>query len=164
MPRHDKSPTVNCCRVLFITYWHKFQMIFIGFKWFQRTLCRVRCRHGVSLLLFRRRFPPFVFFIYYLYLAVIARLMSVMCTNELLASWVDTPLTADWLQVCFGTGPTQFSKAFLKKMHTPPLISSTIRSLLRQKIPRIDLKINCDPNLRIGSYNKLLPNLYPKVR
>ncbi len=30
MPRHDKSPTVNCCRVLFMTYWHKFQMIFNG--------------------------------------------------------------------------------------------------------------------------------------
>ncbi len=29
-------------------------------------------------------------------------------------SWVDTPLTADWLQVCFGTLPTQFSKAFWK--------------------------------------------------
>ncbi len=34
-------------------------------------------------------------------------------------SWVDTPLTADWLQV-FGTCPD--SKAFLKKIHTPPLI------------------------------------------
>ncbi len=28
--RHDKSPTVNCCRVLFMTYWHKFKMIFNG--------------------------------------------------------------------------------------------------------------------------------------
>ncbi len=28
--RHDKSPTVSCCRILFITYWHKFQMIFNG--------------------------------------------------------------------------------------------------------------------------------------
>ncbi len=27
---HDKSPTVNCCRVLFMTYWHKFLMIFNG--------------------------------------------------------------------------------------------------------------------------------------
>ncbi len=25
---HDKSPTVNCCRVLYITYWHKFLIIF----------------------------------------------------------------------------------------------------------------------------------------
>ncbi len=27
---HDKSPTVNCCRVLFMTYWHKFQILFNG--------------------------------------------------------------------------------------------------------------------------------------
>uniref|UniRef100_A0A672KY60 Acyl-CoA dehydrogenase/oxidase C-terminal domain-containing protein n=1 Tax=Sinocyclocheilus grahami TaxID=75366 RepID=A0A672KY60_SINGR len=33
----------------------------------------------------------------------------------------DTPLTADWLQVCFGTRPDSFSEAFLKKIHTPPL-------------------------------------------
>ncbi len=30
MPRHAKSLTVNCCRVLFMTYWHKFPMIFNG--------------------------------------------------------------------------------------------------------------------------------------
>ncbi len=30
MPHRDKSPTVNCCRVLFMTYWHKFQLIFNG--------------------------------------------------------------------------------------------------------------------------------------
>ncbi len=27
---HDKSLTVNCCSVLFMTYWHKFRIIFNG--------------------------------------------------------------------------------------------------------------------------------------
>ncbi len=90
----------------------KFQMIFndrfvassVDRPW--QDNCRVWCRHGVSLLLFRRCFPLLFFFICHLYLSVVARLMSVMCTERsLLASWVDTPLTADWLQVCFGTGP-----------------------------------------------------------
>ncbi len=85
---------------------------------FQQSACSccVQCRHGVSLLLFCRHFSLF-FFIHHLYLSVLARLMSIMCTDErsLLASWVDTPLTADWLQVCFCTDPTKFSKACLKK-------------------------------------------------
>ncbi len=62
--------------------------------------CCVRCGHGVRhcFLLFRRRLS---------FCRRSARLMSVMCTDEcsLLASWVDTPLAADWLQVCFGTRP-----------------------------------------------------------
>ncbi len=72
-------PTVNCRRVLFMTYWHKFQMIFnSGFvtssvdRPCQDNL-RIRCRHGVSLLFLCRRFP-LLFFIRYLYLSVIARL------------------------------------------------------------------------------------------
>ncbi len=28
--RRNKSPTENCCRILFMTCWHKFQMIFNG--------------------------------------------------------------------------------------------------------------------------------------
>ncbi len=94
---------------------------------FQRSLCRIQCRqscrvrctHGVSLLLFRRCFP-LLFFIRHLYLSVVARLMSIMCTDERsppLLSWVDTPLTADWLQVCFGTRPDSFSKAFWKNAY-----------------------------------------------
>ncbi len=39
--------------------------------------CRVRFRHGVSLLLFRRNFPLLFF-----YLSVVARLMSVMYTER----------------------------------------------------------------------------------
>ncbi len=85
--------------------------------------CRVRCRHGVSLLLFRRRFlllffyPPSLSFC-----RRSARLMSVMCTERsLLASWVDTPLTADWLQVCCGTPPRRLFLSVFEKMHTPPL-------------------------------------------
>ncbi len=67
MPRHDKSLTVNCCHVLFMTYWHKFQMIFNG-HFVASTLdrprqdnCLIRCRHGVSLLWFRRHFPLLFF-------------------------------------------------------------------------------------------------------
>ncbi len=50
-----KSPTVNCCRVLFMTCWHKFQTIFNGrFIASRQTLAvvarRVRCRHGVTHL------------------------------------------------------------------------------------------------------------------
>ncbi len=51
--RRDKSPTVNCCRVLFMTCWHKFRMIFNGgFIASRQTLavaaCRVRCRRCYS--------------------------------------------------------------------------------------------------------------------
>ncbi len=88
-PRHDKSPTVNCCLVLFMTYWHKFLMIFNGHfiassvDRLGQDNCRVRCRHGVSLLLFRRRFPRFVFYPPSLsFCRRSAQLMSIMCTDE----------------------------------------------------------------------------------
>ncbi len=106
--RHDKSPTVSCCRILFITYWHKFQMIFNG----HFVASSVDKPSFVS-----QTFSSFVFYPPSLsFCRRSARLMSVMCTDEcsLLTSWVDTPLIADWLQVCLGTGLTQFSKAFLK--------------------------------------------------
>ncbi len=53
-------------------------------------------------LSFLRHFP-LLFFIHHLYLSV-ARLG---CSLNALSStsWVDMPLTADWLQVCFGTQP-----------------------------------------------------------
>ncbi len=49
--------------------------------------------------------------------------MSIICTDErsLLASRVDTPLTADWLQVCFGTGPDSVFESVFDQMHTLPL-------------------------------------------
>ncbi len=93
------------------------------FKWFStvvssidRLMTAVASGVDTSLPLFHRRFPHLCF-IRHLYLSV-ARLGLadvVMCTikRSLLASWVDTPLTADWLQVCFGTRPD--SKAFLNK-------------------------------------------------
>ncbi len=93
------------------------------FKWFStvvssidRLTTAVASGVDTSLPLFHRRFPHLCF-IRHLYLSV-ARLglaNVVMCTiiRSLLASWVDTPLTADWLQVCFGTRPD--SKAFLNK-------------------------------------------------
>ncbi len=156
---HYKSQTENCCRVLFMMCWHKFQMIF------QQSLYCVQCRQtlavarGVSgvdtvLLTYREEtkqprhpianlplleFSPaleswfdiytgptsclivpqtFSFFICHLYLSV-ARLMSVRCTEPSSTSWVDTPLTADWLHVCFGTQPwLSFLKRFWKMTYT----------------------------------------------
>ncbi len=49
--------------------------------------------------------------------------MSVLCTERsLLASWVDTPFTADWLPVCFGTRPDSVFWSVFEKIQTPPLI------------------------------------------
>ncbi len=91
---HDKSPTVNCCRVLFMTDWHKFP---------------VYVRYTGKPSFVPQTFSSFVFYPpsqSFCRRLGSARLMSIMRTERsLLASWVDTPLTADWLQVCFGTGP-----------------------------------------------------------
>ncbi len=43
------------------------------------------------------------FFIHHLYLSVTRLSCSLNALSS--TSWVDTPLTADWLQVCFGTRP-----------------------------------------------------------
>ncbi len=40
---HYKSQTENCCRVLFMTCWHKFQMIF------QQSLYCVQCRQTLAV-------------------------------------------------------------------------------------------------------------------
>jgi len=42
---HDKSPTVNCCHVLFMIYWHISND-------FQGSLCRIQCRQksGVDVV------------------------------------------------------------------------------------------------------------------
>ncbi len=73
------NPTVNCCRILVMAYWHNIHINFNG-RFVTSSVDRpwqdnfhVRCRHGVSLLLFRRRFP-LLFFIRHLYLSGIARL------------------------------------------------------------------------------------------
>ncbi len=63
-------------------------------------------------LSFRRRFP-LLFFIRHLYLSVTRLCCSLNALSSI--SWVDTPLTADWLQVCFGTRPRlSFLKRFWK--------------------------------------------------
>ncbi len=54
----------------------------------------------------------FFFFICHLYLSVTRLGCSLNALSS--TSRVDTPLTADWLQVCVGTRPTRFSKTFLK--------------------------------------------------
>ncbi len=69
-------------------------------------------------LSFRRHFP-LLFFIRHLYLSV-TRLSCAL--NALFSiSWVDTPLTADWLQVCFGTQPRLSFLKHFEKLHIPPL-------------------------------------------
>ncbi len=63
-------------------------------------------------LSFRRRFPR-LFFICYLYLSVTQLGCSLNYISSI--SWVDMPLTADWLHVYFGTRPRlSFLKRFLK--------------------------------------------------
>ncbi len=47
---------------------------------FQWSICRVRCRHGASLLLFCIRFP--LLFSYLLSIFLLARLMSIICTER----------------------------------------------------------------------------------
>ncbi len=48
---HDKSLTVNCCSVLFMTYWHKFRIIFNG-RFVTSSVCRqtlaVAARHDTT--------------------------------------------------------------------------------------------------------------------
>ncbi len=78
---------------------------------FQRSLCRVLCRQILAVVarrpVYTRCKPSFVpqtFSAISIFLSSLGS--AVMCTERsLLASWVDTPLIADWLQVCFGTGP-----------------------------------------------------------
>ncbi len=112
MPLHDKSQTVNFCWVLFMTYWHKFQMIFNG-RFVASSVdrpwqdnCRVRCRHGVSLLLFRRRFPLLFFLSAISICRRSARLMSVLCTERSLLRIMSRHAPYFWLATSFfGTGP-----------------------------------------------------------
>ncbi len=114
--RHDKSPTVNCCCVLFMTYWHKFQMIFNGrFREQCRQVlavaarCGVRCTHGVSLLLFHSRFP--LLFFYPPSLSFCRRSANVRHVHWVLSPhimsrhapycWLDTSLFWYWARLSF---------------------------------------------------------------
>ncbi len=63
-----------------------------------------------SCLIVPQMFSSFVFYLPSLSFCRSARLFTVHWT-----AWVDTPLTADWLQVCFGTRPRlSFLKRFWK--------------------------------------------------
>ncbi len=111
---HDKSQTVNCCCVLLIIYWHKFQI-------------RVWCRPCVSLLLFRRHFP-LCFFIRHLYLSIVARIMSVMCTDERsLLCIMSRHAPYCWLatSLFWYSAPTRFLKRFWKNAY-PTFNSSNV--------------------------------------
>ncbi len=107
---HNKSLTVNCCRVLFMTYWQ----IYNDFQW---SLCHVQCRQTSGCGTARRpvytwckpSFVPQMFsslvflsaisiFLSSLGLANVQHVHGVLSPPES-GSWVDPPLTADWLQV-----------------------------------------------------------------
>ncbi len=80
-------------------------------SWSDPTFTRVQ-----EVASFRRRFP-LLFFIRYLYLSV-TRLgcsLNILSGKKSLASisWLDTPLTANWLQV-FVFGPESVLKCFWK--------------------------------------------------
>ncbi len=113
---HDKSPTVNALSVAlqirFTLYRVQSRLQLLRRNAARHVNCHVWCRKDLycSADIFL-----VCFFIRHLYLSVVARLMSVMCADErsLLASWVDTPLTADWLQVCFGTLPDSVSQRYI---------------------------------------------------
>ncbi len=111
---------------------------------------RVRCRHGVTNLSRRNKatsasdrrpsapwvlsragklirylhgsyFLPYPYlFIRHLYLSVARLGCSLNALSSI--SRVDTPLTADWLQICFGTGPDSVFWSVFEKLHTPPLM------------------------------------------
>ncbi len=105
--------TENSCRVQLMTYWHKFKMIFNG-HFVVSSVDRPREDNVwcVSLLLFHRRFcfyPPSLSFCRHSTCALMSALSS--------ASWVDTPLTADWLQVCFGTSPDSMTERLMALFH-----------------------------------------------
>ncbi len=97
--------------------WH----IDTNFKWFLTVALsrpvwtdRLRCRHKPFI---SQTFSSFVFYppsLSSLSECPSCALMSALSSTSL----VDTPLTADWLQVCvWYSALTQFSKAFLNKMH-----------------------------------------------
>ncbi len=74
----------------------------------------IRYLHGpTSCLIVLQTFSSFVFFILHLYLfyrSANARHCALNFFSS--TSWVDTPLTANWLQVCFGFRPRL---SFLKR-------------------------------------------------
>ncbi len=116
--RRDKSPTENCCCILFMTCWTKWCSAFA-----------LSCPDRLQLSEFSPALeswsdiytgptschivPSLLFFIHHLYLSV----TQLGCALNALSStsWADTPLTADWLQVCLGTRPwLSFLKRFWK--------------------------------------------------
>ncbi len=73
----------------------------------------------------------FCFFIRHLYLSVALLGCSLKALSS--TSRVDTPLTADWLQVCFGTRPRlSFIKRFWK-IKTLPLTSPCLASICSER-------------------------------
>ncbi len=107
--------TVNCCCVSLMTYWHKFQMIFNG-RFVASSVDRFSCcgvaRHLVYTW-YKPSFVPPTFFsvVFYSQISIFLSLLSSANVRHWAlsplepGSWVNTPLTADWLHVCFGTGP-----------------------------------------------------------
>ncbi len=70
-------------------------------------------------------YPSFCFVppIFSSFLSIVDLLISVLCTQieRSLLSIQDTPLTADWLQVCFGTWSDTAVKSVFQKLLSAPL-------------------------------------------
>ncbi len=124
------------------------------------AVCRVRCRHGVTNLSRRtkatsasdcRPSTPWVLssagklirYLHGYYLlpyhsadVFLFCFLYLSCALNTLSStsWVDTPLTADWLQVCFGTRPRlSIIKHFSKTTyHSFNIIATTITIITYQ--------------------------------
>ncbi len=85
----EKKQSNRAVRSQAFRYWSSFQ------RWKANSIFTWVLLLALS---FRRRFPL---------LFLIRHLTRLGCSLNALSStsWLDTPLTADWLQVCFGTRP-----------------------------------------------------------
>ncbi len=168
-----KSPTVNCSRILFMSCWHKFQMIFNGCFIVSRQTLAVAARHslcrpGVTHLSIRKKATSasnhmpsapwvlsstgkliwyshsshfllyhsadvfrFSFFNHHFCLSVTWLSCSLNALSS--TSRVDTPLTADWLQVCFGPQP-RFHFIMRKKINAYPTLTFPCSGVARDHI------------------------------
>ncbi len=138
---HATTRKITDCKLLPRYIYDILTQISNDFQW---SLCRFQCRQtlaGTTRQLLRpvntRSKPSLVpqTFSSFFFLSAMSIFLSLSSANVChlhwglsLASWVETHLTADWLQVCFGIRPDSVSKifffAFLKKIHTPPLMNS----------------------------------------
>ncbi len=115
--RRDKSLTVNCCRVLFMTCWHKCQrsLPLLDFSPVLESWSDIYTG-PTSCLIVPQTCSSFVFYPPSLSLCHSAWLMSVLCTERFLLHIMSRHTPYSWLatSLFWYSAPTQFSEAFLK--------------------------------------------------